>query len=58
MLAKQYAEQALQPVLQSKRAQSIQVTTSTPQRGWLKLHIEAVDAAGDTVTLSHKVAVI
>ena len=58
VLAKQYAEQALQPVLQSKRAQSIQVTTSTPQRGWLKLHIEAVDAAGDTVTLSHKVAVI
>ncbi len=58
VLAKQYAEQALQPVLQFKRAQSIQVTTSTPQRGWLKLHIEAVDAAGDTVTLSHKVAVI
>jgi phage protein GP46 len=58
VLAKQYAEQALQPVLQSKRAQSIQVTTSTPQRGWLKLHIEAVDAAGDTVTISHKVAVI
>ena len=58
VLAKQYAEQALQPVLQSKRAQSIQVTTSAPQRGWLKLHIEAVDAAGDTVTISHKVAVI
>lgn len=49
VLAKQYAEQALQPVIQSKRAQSIQVTASAPQHGWLKLHIEAVDAAGDTV---------
>ena len=58
VLAKQYAEQALQPVIQSKRAQSIQVTASAPQHGWLKLHIEAVDAAGDTVTLSQKVAVI
>ena len=58
VLAKQYAEQALQPLIKSKRAQSIQVTASAPQRGWLKLHIEAVDAAGDTVTLSHKVAVI
>ena len=58
VLAKQYAEQALQPVIQSKRAQSIQVTASAPQHGWLKLHIEAVDAAGDTVTLNHKVAVI
>lgn len=58
VLAKQYAEQALQPVIKSKRAQSIQVTASAPQCGWLKLHIEAVDAAGDTVTLSHKVVVI
>ena len=58
VLAKQYAEQALQPVIQSKRAQSIQVTASAPRHGWLKLHIEAVDAAGDTVTLNHKVAVI
>ena len=47
VLAKQYAEQALQPVIQSKRAQSIQVTASAPRHGWLKLHIEAVDAAGD-----------
>ena len=58
VLAKQYAEQALQPVIQSKRAQCIQVTASAPQHGWLKLHIEAVDAAGDTVTLNHKVAMI
>lgn len=57
VLAKQYAEQALQPVMDSKRAQSIDISAATAQRGWLKLHIAAVNAAGRTVTLTHKVAV-
>ena len=58
VLAKQYAEQALQPVLNANRALSITVTTSAPRRGWLKLTVAAVDAAGESVTLSYKVAVI
>ena len=58
VLAKQYAEQALQPVLKANRAQSITVTAAAPQRGWLKLTVTAVDAAGETITLSYKVAVI
>lgn len=58
VLAKQYAEQALQPVIQAGRAQSITVTTSSPRRGWLKLHVSAVDAGGETVTLDREVAFI
>ena len=58
VLAKQYAEQALQPVLKANRAQLITVTAAAPQRGWLKLTVTAVDAAGESVTLSYKVAVI
>lgn len=57
VLAKQYAEQALQPVIDGKRAQSIDITAESEKRGWLKLHIVAVNAAGRTVTLTHKVAV-
>ena len=57
VLARQYAEQALQPLLESGRAQSITVTASSPRAGWLKLAVEAVDAGGSRVTLNYQVAV-
>lgn len=46
VLARQYAEQALQPLLDDGRARSITVTTSRAQPGRLALAIEVVDASG------------
>lgn len=57
-LARQYAEQALQPILDHKRATSIRVQTESVRRGWLKLWIEAVDANGRKVNLEHQVSVL
>lgn len=48
-LAVQYAEQALQPVLDGARAQSIAVSLGTKQKGRLNLLIDAVDAGGKRV---------
>lgn len=45
-LTRQYAEQALQPLLDDGRAQSISVRTDRPGNGWLVLAIELVDARG------------
>lgn len=58
MLAQQYAEQALEPLVANGRAQSITVTTSQPNPGWLTLSIDVVDPAGNTQTFQHPVKVI
>ena len=57
-LAKQYAEQALQPMLDDGRLKSITVRTEHPQKGWLSLGIEITDALGErkSFTLPVKVA--
>jgi len=57
-LAQQYAEQALQPLLNDGRAQSINVTTSRPGNGWLWLFIEVVDSSGQAHPFKHPVKVI
>ncbi len=46
-LAKQYAEQALQPLLDDGRAQSITITVEQPHNGWLNLQIDITDATGN-----------
>lgn len=62
VLARQYAEQALAPLLADGRATSVVVT---PQRvkaadggGRLNLLIEVVDAAGERLTFTYPVKVI
>lgn len=58
MLAVQYAQQALQPLLDDNSAQSITVTASRPRTGWLELDIEVVDTAGAVQHFQHSVKVI
>ncbi len=55
VLAKQYAEQALQPILDTRRARRINVAASLARRGWLRLDIAAVDASGRSLNLIHEV---
>lgn len=58
ILARQYAEQALAPLLADGRAQSIEVTAERPGNGRLHLLVEAVDAAGERLTYTHPIKVI
>lgn len=58
VLARQYAEQALQPLIDAGRARSIVVTTERPGDGRLLLRIEVVDAGGRQQTFEHPVSVI
>lgn len=58
VLARQYAEQALQPVLDDGRASAIEITTEQPHNGRLLLHIEVTRAGGDRVTFTHPVEVL
>lgn len=46
LLARQYAEQALKPLLDDGRALSIDVRTQRPGNGRLALAVELVDARG------------
>ena len=55
VLAKQYAEQALQPILDAHRARRINVAASLAWRGRLRLNIAAVDASGRSLNLIHEV---
>ena len=55
VLAKQYAEQALQPILDTRRARRINVAASLARRGRLRLDIAAVDASGRSLNLIHEV---
>lgn len=57
-LAKQYAEQALAPILSDGRATSISVSTEQPHNGRLHLLIEVIAASGETLTFKHPVGVI
>ncbi|EAU55825.1 phage GP46 family protein [Mariprofundus ferrooxydans] len=57
-LAKQYAEQALAPVLDDGRASSITVSVGHPQKGQLWLAIEVSDAGGNPLSFKYPVQVI
>lgn len=57
-LAQQYAENALEPLLNDGRASAIAVTRQQPHNGWLNLHIEVTDAAGVLQVFNHPVRVI
>ena len=52
VLARQYAEQALQPILDARR---INVAASLARRGWLRLDIEGEDMSGRNLSLIHEV---
>lgn len=56
-LARQYAEQALQPILDDGRASKITVTTEQPHNGRLYLLIRVV-ADSNTFAFKHPVSVI
>lgn len=58
LLAQQYSEQALQPLLDDGRASAITVTTYRQQTGWLILHIVVEQPNGETETYQHPVRVI
>ena len=47
ILAKQYSETALQPVIDDGRATEIVVTTEQPKNGRLLLHIQVTAASGE-----------
>lgn len=57
-LAKQYAEQALAPILTDGRATNIAVTTDQPHNGRLYLLIEVIAASGQALTFKCPVGVI
>lgn len=57
ILARQYAEQALQPLIDSGRATSITVTTEQPHDGRCIMLIEVVDTTGTPYTFRHFVKV-
>ena len=56
-LARQYAEQALAPLVKDGRATSVTVTTSRQQPGWLFLLIEVDDGTGRIQRFQHPVRV-
>ncbi|SFH12976.1 phage GP46 family protein [Pseudomonas sp. NFACC45] len=58
ILAKQYAEQALQPLLDDSRAKKITITAEQPHNGWLELQIDIIDATGNPHVFRQPVRVI
>lgn len=58
ILARQYAAQALQPLLDDSRAQQITITAEQPQNGWLMLNIDVTDATGNPQVFRQPVRVI
>jgi len=56
-LARQYAEQALAPILADGRAREITVTASGPRPGWCLLEIEVIQASGQVEQFQHFVRV-
>lgn len=56
VLAKQYAEQALAPLMPD-RATQINVSTFRPGNGRLYLLIEVIAASGETLTFKHPISV-
>jgi phage gp46-like protein len=57
LLARQYCEQALQPILDDGRARAIVVTTHRPRDGRLLLKVEVTDAGGREFVFEHPVKV-
>lgn len=57
VLAKQYAEQALQPILDDGRATKIEISTEQPHNGRLHLLIEITAASGEKLTFKLPVKV-
>ena len=57
VLAAQYADQALKPILDDGRATAIQVTTEQPHNGRLHLLIEVIAASGEKLTFKYPVKV-
>lgn len=57
-LAKQYAEEALQPLLDDGRAKAIHIDYEQPHNGYLHLAIQLTDNRGETVAFKHPVKVL
>lgn len=57
ILAKQYCESALKPIIDDGRAQAIEVSTEQNHNGRLNLLIEVTNAAGVKLTFKHQVKV-
>lgn len=57
VLARQYARQALQPLLDDGRAQRVAVSAQQPHDGWLLLLVEVTDATGRVQLFEHPVRV-
>lgn len=58
LLARQYAEQALAPILEDGRATQIDVSTEQPRNGRINLLIEVLAASGEVLTFKHPVGII
>ena len=58
LLAQQYAEEALQPIIDDGRAKSITVTHEQPKDGSLNLNIQVTDNRGKAYQFKHSVKVI
>lgn len=58
VLARQYAQQALQPLLDDGRARTVAVSAQRDGSGRLDLNIEVVDASGQRQTFEYPVCVI
>lgn len=57
LLAKQYSDQALKPILDDGRARSITISVQRNHDGRLRLLIEVVDAGGKEFVFDHPVKV-
>lgn len=57
LLARQYSEQALQPLLDDGRAKTITVDTQKGPTGWLFLNITVIDSSGTPQKFKHPVRI-
>lgn len=57
VLAEQYAEQALTPLVEDRRAEHVAVTAADGPKGWLPLRIEVRDNTGNVQHFQHHVRV-
>lgn len=58
LLARQYSEQALKPLLDDGRAESVTVETQRGHKGWLLLLITVTDASGIPHKFKHPVRIV
>lgn len=57
LLARQFAQQALQPLITRGEAAAINVEAEQPHTGWLSLRITVQQASGETQTFTHPVRI-